>query len=117
LFIKKGLAFPDFGRLNQWKSPETFIWAAIVSGVMLLFPGVAVKVVGMSGLLILSVIYFFQGIAIVAFFFEKKKLPRLLRVFLYSLIGFQQIVLFFIIGMGFFDVWFDIRKLNTIENA
>jgi len=62
-------------------------------------------------------LYFFQGIAIAAFFFEKKKLPKMIRLFLYSLIGFQQIVLLFVIGMGFFDVWLDIRKLNKIENA
>lgn len=117
LFLRKGIDFPDFGHLNQWKSPEMLIWAAVVCGIMLLVPGASVKVMGINGMLVLSVVYFFQGIAIAAFFFEKKKLPKILRMFLYSLIGLQQIVLFFIIGMGFFDVWLDVRKLNKIENA
>ena len=117
VFMAKGIDFPDFGVLNRWKSPEFLVWVAIGAGTLMLIPEKAVKVIGINGVLILAVIYFFQGIAIVAFFFEKKRLPRLLRVFLYSLIGFQQILLFFIMCMGFFDVWIDIRKLNKSEET
>ena len=68
-------------------------------------------------LLIAAPIYFFQGIAIVAFYFDKKNLPRPLRVFLYSLIALQQFLLLIIIGIGFFDVWLDLRKLNKPKAA
>jgi len=117
IFLKKGLRYPDFGPLNRWKSPEFLVWGVIVTGIMVIIPNRAIKIIGINCLLIALVIYFFQGIAIVTFFFEKKQLPKGLRIFLYSLIGIQQILLFFIIGLGFFDVWLDVRKLSSNEKT
>jgi len=71
------------------------------------------KMIGLNGILVFFTIYFFQGIAIVSFFFDKKRFPRLLRVFLYSLIVLQQVLLFLIVGLGFFDMWLNLRKLET----
>jgi uncharacterized protein YybS (DUF2232 family) len=56
-------------------------------------------------------VYFFQGIAIVSFYFNKKQFPRIIRIFLYTLIAVQQLVLLAVIGLGFFDMWFNFRKL------
>ena len=117
LFLSHGLPYSDFGQLNRWKTPDFLVWGVIGAGAMLLIPEKGLKTIGINVLLILFVIYFFQGIAIVAFFFEKKQLPRLLRIIIYSLIGFQQIILLFIVGIGFFDVWLDLRKLNAKEEA
>ena len=50
--------------------------------------------------------------AIVSFYFERKRFPRLLRIFLYSLIALQQFVLILVIGLGFFDVWLNFRKIK-----
>ena len=66
-----------------------------------------------NGLLILLTVYFFQGIAIVSYFFEKKRFPRLLRLLLYSLIAVQQILLLFVIGLGIFDMWLNFRKIGS----
>ncbi|MBW2176623.1 MAG: DUF2232 domain-containing protein, partial [Deltaproteobacteria bacterium] len=57
--------------------------------------------------------YFLQGIAVVSYYFEKKRFPRALRLFLYSLIALQQILLLLIIGLGLFDMWLNFRKLNS----
>jgi uncharacterized protein YybS (DUF2232 family) len=57
-------------------------------------------------------VYFFQGIAIVSFYFNKKRFPRVIRIFLYTLIAIQQLVLLAVIGLGFFDMWFNFRKLG-----
>lgn len=108
----KKLFYPDFGLLNLWRPPEQLVWGVIGSGGMLLLPSAAVKMVGLNGMIVLMTIYFFGGIAIVAYFFDKKKLPRLLRTFLYSLIALQQFVLLFVIGIGFFDTWLNFRKIG-----
>ena len=69
--------------------------------------------IGMNGVIVLMTVYFFQGIAIVSFFFEKKQLPVALRFILYSLIAIQQLLLLVVIGCGFFDMWLNFRKLET----
>lgn len=113
-FLKRrGLFYPNFGTLNLWKSPDWLIWVLIGCGGLILMPGTTLKVMGLNGLLVLLLIYFFQGIAIVSFFFEKKKLPRLLRIFLYSLVAIQQVVLLVIIGLGIFDMWLNFRKIKS----
>ena len=109
---RRGLFFPDFGPLNLWKSPERLVWVLIGSGGLLILPGSVLKIVGLNCLLVLLMVYFFQGIAIVSFFFEKKNFPRPLRIFLYSLIAFQQIILLLIIGLGIFDMWLNFRKIK-----
>lgn len=108
----RGLFCPDFGSLSLWKVPDTLVWAVIGCGGILLVPDSAFKIFGMNGLIILMMIYFFGGIAIVSFYFKKKKFPLALRFFLYSLIALQQFILLFVIGLGFFDMWLNFRKLE-----
>jgi uncharacterized protein YybS (DUF2232 family) len=109
---RKDLFYPSFGPLNQWKAPEFLVWGIIGCGLLLLLHFKVLKIFGLNGLLILMTIYFFQGIAIVSFYFEKKRFPRLLRIFLYSLIALQQAILLVVIGIGFFDMWMNFRKLE-----
>ena len=116
LLKSKSLAFPTFGSLQQWRSPEFLVWGVIGCGLLLLFPSRAVKVVALNGLLILMPVYFFQGIAIVSHFFNKKNFPRFLKLFLYGLIALQQLLLLVVIGVGFFDIWLNFRKLG-IKNS
>jgi uncharacterized protein YybS (DUF2232 family) len=113
LLISRGLYYPNFGPLNLWKPPEPLVWGVIGCGLILLIPSGSVKLIGLNGLIMLMTVYFFAGIAIVSFYFEKKRFPRLLRIFLYSLIALQQFVLILIIGLGFFDVWLNFRKKKS----
>jgi uncharacterized protein YybS (DUF2232 family) len=113
VFRARGLAYPDFGPLNRWQAPEVLVWGAIACGALLLVPEKGIKVMGINGLIVLMTVYFFQGIAITAFFFQKKRFPLILRVFLYSLIVVQQFLLLLVIGMGFFDTWLNFRKLDA----
>lgn len=113
VFAKKNIFYPDFGTLNLWKAPEHLVWVVITSSLMLFIPDKSIKVTGINILLILMAVYFFQGIAIVSFYFKKKQLPQALKVFLYSLIALQHIIFLFIIGLGFFDVWLNVRKIEN----
>ena len=109
----KGLFFPDFGHLKLWKAPDFLVWCVIGSCLLLFWTDKTIKIIGLNAIFILMTIYFFAGIAIVAYYFEKKAVPRTVRFFLYTLIALQQIVLIIVIGLGFFDVWFDFRKLGA----
>jgi len=108
----RNLTVPAFGPLNQWRAPDHLVWGAIGCGVTLLTSAKGLKMIGLNGLLILMTVYFFQGIAIVSYFFEKKNFPRSIRFFLYSLIALQQMALLVVIAFGFFDMWLNFRKLD-----
>jgi uncharacterized protein YybS (DUF2232 family) len=108
--------FPDFGCLNKWKAPEQLVWVVIGCGIMLLMPDKGIRILGLNGFIILMTIYFFQGIAIISFFFKKKDIPMLLRVILYGFIGMQFFLIMLVIAVGFFDMWLDFRKIEILKN-
>jgi len=115
VLIKKNLHYPDLASLKLWKAPDYLVWVVIASSVTLFFPDKIFKITGLNFLLVLMMIYFFQGIAIVSYYFEKKNVPRTLKVFLYSLIALQHFIFLFVIGLGFFDTWLNIRKQNKTQ--
>ena len=117
LFEAKNIFFPDFDSLKLWKAPEFMVWLFIGCGVMLILPENSFKILGLNGLIILLTIYFFQGIAIVSFYFEKKNVPRIFRIFLYSVLALQQLVLLSVIGLGFFDMWLNFRRLGIKKES
>ena len=106
---------PDYEKLNQWQAPDYLVWALISCGMLMLIPAGVTKLIGLNVLLILMTIYFFQGMAIVSFFFEKKQIPRLFKILLYTLIALQQLALIAVIGIGLFDMWFNFRKIEKIK--
>ena len=113
ILIRKNLFFPAYGALNRWRPPEVLVWGVIGSGGLLLTGVKSFKMLGLNGLIILMTIYFFAGIAVVSFFFKKKRFSPMLKFFLYSLIALQQLFLLFVIGLGLFDTWLNFRKIET----
>ena len=116
ILIKDNVVMSWLGILNHWKAPDYLVWFAIFTVASIFISVESIKIIGLNIFIILMLIYFFQGISIVSFFFEKKKLPLFLRFFIYTLIIIQQIFAILIIGLGFFDTWFDFRKLNLKQN-
>lgn len=110
------LLYPDFGPLAEWRAPEPLVWAAIGSGCLLLVGQQSLKIIGANALIVLMMIYFFQGIAIVSFYFKKKQFPKLWRGVLYAMIAMQQLFLLIVIALGFFDMWVDFRRTRKVES-
>lgn len=103
---------PAWPEWSQWKAPEILVWAVIASGVLLLLPVGSLKVAALNVLMVGGVIYLFQGLAIVSYYFERWKLPQIFRAAAYGIILIQQ---FFTLGamlLGLFDMWFDFRRLS-----
>jgi uncharacterized protein YybS (DUF2232 family) len=117
LMVHRGIDFPEFGRLNHWRAPDPLIWGVIACGVIMFIPVTGIRFLGINGLLVLLTIYFMQGIAIVSFYFEKKGLPRFVRVVLYAMIAFQQLFLLVVIGIGLFDMWINFRKIDPDKHG
>ena len=104
--------YSPYGRLNLWQAPDYLIWGVIGFGLLMLIPDDVPKMIGLNGLITLMIVYFFQGVAIVSFFFEKKQVPRYAKVMLYALLILQEVLLVVIV-IGFIDVWANFRKLET----
>lgn len=101
--------------IRHWKTPDGLVWGLIGCGIAIALPIDAVSIIGKNGVIVLLTVYFFQGMAIVAFYFNKKQIPPMLRVILYTFIFLQQVLIFLIIGLGLFDLWADFRRLNRSE--
>jgi uncharacterized protein YybS (DUF2232 family) len=112
LFRRFGLAYPEFGALTTWSTPEKLVWGAIGCAIAMLQPATGIRLIGLNGMLIFMMIYFLHGIAIVAYFFDKKKFPRMARTFIYTLIAIQHVFALMVIALGFFDLWVNFRKLE-----
>jgi uncharacterized protein YybS (DUF2232 family) len=98
---------------REWRSPDLLIWCFIFSGFSLFLPiHWGLKSLALNFLLMSALFYFFQGLAIVAYFFHHKKVPMLLRSVGYVLIALEQFVTLFVVGLGLFDLWGDFRRLN-----
>jgi uncharacterized protein YybS (DUF2232 family) len=99
--------------LREWKAPEFLVWGVIVSGFAVFIPGLeSVKALAANLLLVFGACYFFQGLAIIAFYFDKNNVPRFVRGVVYLFIVFQQIFTVVVVGLGLFDLWVDFRRLK-----
>jgi uncharacterized protein YybS (DUF2232 family) len=73
-------------------------------------PGETLVMVGMNILIVCCLIYFFQGMAITAFFFRLKNISVIFRWLFYMLLAVQQYTIMFVVALGLFDLWIDFRK-------
>ncbi len=114
--------FHHFGSLTKWRMVERFVWVPIVAGAVYfldvyLISGSGgdqgVLAIGASNILwVCGAIYFFQGLAIVAYFAQSRR-SIVTKVLIYgALIFFFQVLALFVAALGLFDVWFNFRKRN-----
>ncbi|MCK7503961.1 MAG: YybS family protein [Desulfobacterales bacterium] len=109
----RALPFRTMGRWTAGRPPSSLVWAVIAAGV----PHARARALGarIAGAerpdCVFMVIYFFQGLAIVAYFFpEEAGAPLGAPAVLHGLIAVQQVVMLAVIGAGFFDTWFNFQK-------
>ena len=107
---KAGITWPNLTALARWKAPELIIWIFIISGGLFFVPHKDINFFSLNIFLVACFIYLLQGLAIVSFFFQNRKVPLFLRYLFYFLIAVQQFLMIPIIAVGLFDIWIDFRK-------
>jgi uncharacterized protein YybS (DUF2232 family) len=112
-FPEKRAQWVALASLREWKAPDLLVWGLIVSGFAIFIPGLEpLKTLAANLLLVFGACYFFQGLAIIAFYFNKNNVPRFVRGVVYLFIVFQQVFTLFVVGLGLFDMWVDFRRLR-----
>lgn len=98
---------------RYWKLPDILIWAVIIASLSVVIPNKTVQIAGWNCLLLLATLYFFQGLAIAAYYLHSWKLPTFFRVVLYLMLVLQTFGTVLLIVVGIIDVWFDMRRLSS----
>jgi uncharacterized protein YybS (DUF2232 family) len=106
--FKEEIFAPKF---THWQLPNQLIWIIIIIGGLILFGKdiFKFKFCGENALLVFGTMYFLQGLAIFAFYFDRLKVPAFLRWFTYILLCVHWYGLLSIIIIGLSNVWFDLR--------
>ncbi len=112
-FLGWGEAEPP---LYHWVAPEWLIFVMLGAGFLLLVPVTGARFFGLNLLMVVAVLYFCQGVAVVATWFHRLGLPRLLRMIGYPLM-FLNPFFFVIITLGLMDLWLDFRRLHQPKDA
>ncbi len=102
--------------MYNWAPPEWVIFGLLGAGFLLLVPVPGARLLGLNLLMVLAVLYFSQGVAVVATWLLRLGLPRLLRVVGYILL-FLNPFFFLIITLGLMDLWLDFRRLHRPRDA
>ena len=97
--------------LYYFALPEWLIFGALGAGFMMFMPVAQLRVISLNLLLVLGVLYFCQGAAVVSAWFNRLGLPRILRVIGYPMM-FLNPLFFLIITLGVLDLWLDFRRLH-----
>ncbi|MBN2061862.1 MAG: DUF2232 domain-containing protein, partial [Deltaproteobacteria bacterium] len=112
LFNLKGLKYPEYEKLDRWQAPDLMVWGVIFMGFALFIKVSAIRLIAINALIVMAVIYVYNGLAIVLFLFNKYNVPRWARFGIYALIIIQQMSLAILSLMGLFDQWIDFRRIH-----
>ena len=109
---------------SQWILPDYVVWTFIVPGFLLVFPGIGVvRNVSLNLFILVSLIYFLQGMSVTVFFYRKLQVSPVFRRLVLPLFIFLIIltagpfVALVITGVGLFDTWVDFRKIRPKTQA
>jgi len=100
-----------------WKAPERLVWLLIAAGALMALTEGLWFWVGANLVMILGVLYFFQGLAVLAFWLGKKNVPPFLRTGIYILLALEFFLAVLVAAAGLFDLWFNFRRLNSQKSA
>ncbi|MCO5143216.1 MAG: YybS family protein [Oligoflexia bacterium] len=111
-FVRRTGIGRDF--IRRWRSPEWLVWPTLVVGALLIWDLPPYSIIAQNLLKPLLLIYFFQGMSILAFFLDSFRLRGPVRVLFYG-----SAILFLtpmVVSFGFFDLWFNFRNRRKPKN-
>lgn len=120
ILARQLLVVLDWGKpeppISHWSTPEWLIFPVLAAGFLLLVPVSLVRLVSMNVLVVLSLLYFCQGVAVIATWLLRYRVPRPLRCIGY-IIMFMHPLFILVIIIGLADIWLDFRRLHQAVDA
>lgn len=104
------------GNFSGFRNPEPLVWLLILSGFAMMVVSPLVSVPALNVLVILSVLYFLQGLAVITTVLARRTYAGILRAALYIMLIFQPYLAFIVAIIGVFDLWGDFRTPRKQEN-
>jgi uncharacterized protein YybS (DUF2232 family) len=98
--------------LACWEAPGWLVFVLIGAGFFLLVPNQVVQMTGVNVLLVCALVYFFQGLAILAYSFRRFQVPWFFRWTVYMLLILLKPAMLLVILLGLIDLWLDFRQLH-----
>ncbi|MDT8284667.1 MAG: YybS family protein [Thermovirgaceae bacterium] len=105
-------AVPGF---SYWRFPKSLFWALLASIALHLagsyYPGLAVlQRAGLNLRLLVTVLFFIQGLAVTWNFMQARGLGRIVRVLVTGLVFLVPFIAQIVLLLGIIDMWFDLRS-------
>lgn len=101
---------------STFRNPDLLVWILIADGFALLLPDSTVTSPALNILLVVALLYLFQGLAVISAIIKKSSLSAMVRIVLYALLILQPYLLALVAGIGLFDIWVDFRTPKKQEN-
>jgi len=101
---------------STFKNPDLLVWILIATGSVLLLPMSVITTPALNILLIVTLLYFFQGMAVISALIKKHSVPAFMRILFYVMLIIQPYLLAIVASIGLFDLWVDFRTPKTQEN-
>jgi len=96
--------------LKEWRCPDWIVALFILACVSILVRIDALNAFGLNLLILVSQVYLYQGLAIVASFMAEYNWAKIFRWIIYILILSQIYIMIIVSTLGLFDTWFNFRK-------
>jgi len=93
---------------ERFRNPEWLVWPTLISAGLYAFSEHAPYYVGLNLFKVLMVFYALQGLSVIGYLFNRYKIFGIARTLLFGLAILMAMPL--VLGVGFFDLWFDFRK-------
>jgi len=104
------------GDFSTFRNPDLLVWVLITAGCSLLLPESQITTPALNILLVITLLYFFQGMAVISALISKHSVPAMVRILLYIMLIIQPYLLTLVAGIGLFDLWVDFRTPKKQEN-
>ena len=106
----------NVGDFVSFRNPDMLVWVLIAVGFSMLLPSPIMTTPALNILLLVSLLYFVQGLAVVSVLISKQSISGILRIGLYIMLVIQPYLVVIIAVIGLCDLWVDFRTPKKQEN-